>query len=282
VLEDKEKQYDERELLRRHINPGLRRRRVPNMSKELTVPLVAGLFGLVTLMVQIAVQIATTRVQRRDRMFRLNQLKAELELLERLHTLQGEVSATDEAAKPQTDPVIRDSLSKVLEQYNKLSEFPPSAVRVSLRGPIALVAAIIIAGSGIQISREIGCIGLGLWIISELAPLPLGLWISLHWPGQHRGAYLGIGLLLGVIGFIASGILVSLFYPPGVYKASDWAILILTYPIWCTAMTVAGGLYGDSVKSRRDPSETTNLVRKFAGGVGVCGAIFGILCQVAG
>jgi hypothetical protein len=94
------------------------------MSTELAVALVAGLFGLVPLMVQIA----TTRAQRRDRMSRLNQLKAELELLERLHTLQGEVSATDEAAKAQTDPVIRDSLSKVLEQYNKLSEIPPSAV----------------------------------------------------------------------------------------------------------------------------------------------------------
>jgi hypothetical protein len=90
-------------------------------------------------------------------------------------------------------------------------------------------------------------------------------------------------LLLGVIGFIASGVLVSLFYPPGVYyTAADWAILFLLYPIWCTVMTVAGGLYGDSVKSRRDPSETTNLVRRFAGGVGVCGAIFGIVCQVAG
>ncbi len=256
------------------------------------MPLVAGLFGLVTLMVQIAVQIATTRVQRRDRMFRLNQLQAELELLERLHTLQGEVSATDEAAKPQTDPVIRDSLSKVLEQYNKLSEFPPSAVRESFRGPIALresfrgpialVAALIIFGSGIQISRTLGCIGLGLWIISELAPLPLGLWISLHWPGQHRGAYLRLGLLLGAIGVIASWILVSLFYSPGAYTLGDWAILILAYPIWCTAMTVAGGLYGDSVKSRRDPSETTKLVRRFAGGVGVCGAIVGFLCQVAG
>ena len=247
--------------------------------------LVAGLFGLVTLMVQIAVQIATTRVQRRDRMSRLNQLQAELELLERLHTLQGEVSATDEAAKPQTDPVIRDSLSKVLEQYNKLSEFPPSAVRVSLRAtiaPIALAAAIVIAGSGIQMSRLLGCIGLGLWITAELTPLPLGLWISLHWPGQHRGAYFGIGLLLGVIGVIASVILVILLYPPGVYTAGDWTILILAYPVWCTAMAVAGGLYGDSVQSRRDPSETTNLVLRVAGGVGVCGVIFAILCQVAG
>jgi hypothetical protein len=154
--------------------------------------------------------------------------------------------------------------------------------RESLRGPIALAAALIIVGSGIQISRELGCIGLGLWIIAELAPLPLGLWISLHWPGQHQGAYFGIGLGLGVIGVIASWIFVILFYPPGVYTAGDWAILILAYPIWCTAMTVAGGLYGDSVKSRTDPSETTNLVRRFAGGVGVCGAIFGFVCQVAG
>ena len=155
-------------------------------------------------------------------------------------------------------------------------------LRASLRGPIALAAALIIVGSGIQISRELGCIGLGLWIISELAPLPLGLWISLHWPGQHQGAYFVIGLFLGVIGVIASWIFVSLFYPPRVYTAGDWAILILAYPIWCTAMTVAGGLYGDSVKSRRDPSETTSLVRRFAGGVGVCGAIFGFVYQVAG
>jgi hypothetical protein len=155
-----------------------------------------------------------------------------------------------------------------------------SQPREALFGPIALVAALIIVGSGIQISRQLGCIGLGLWIISVLAPLPLGLWISLPWPGQHQGAYFGIGLLLGVIGLIASWILVSLFYPPGVYTAGDWAILILAYPIWCTAMTVAGGLYGDSVKNRSDPSETTNLVRRFAGAVGVCGAIFVFVCQV--
>src|SRR5918994_944498 len=96
--------------------------------------------------------------------------------------------------------------------------------RESLFGPIALAAAIIIVGSGIQISRELGCIGLGLWIISELAPLPLGLWISLHWPGQHQGAYFGIGLFLGMIGLIASWIFVRLFYRPDVYTAGDWAI----------------------------------------------------------
>jgi hypothetical protein len=94
------------------------------MRTELAVALVAGLFGLIPLMVQIV----STRAQRRDRMTRLNHLRAELELLERLHTLQGEVSATDDATKPQTDLVIRDSLSKVLDQYNKLSEIAPSTV----------------------------------------------------------------------------------------------------------------------------------------------------------
>jgi hypothetical protein len=94
------------------------------MSAELAVTLVAGLFGLVPLMVQIA----TTRAQRRDRMSRLNQLQAELELLEHLHTLQGKVGTTDEAAKPQTNQVISDTLSKILEQYNNLSEITPSRV----------------------------------------------------------------------------------------------------------------------------------------------------------
>jgi hypothetical protein len=94
------------------------------MRTELAVAIVAGLFGLVPLMVQIV----SPRAQRRDRMTRLNQLRAELELLERLHTLQGEVSATDEATKPPTNVVIRDSLSKVLNQYNKLSEIAPSTV----------------------------------------------------------------------------------------------------------------------------------------------------------
>ena len=86
--------------------------------------IVAGLFGLVPLMVQIV----STRARRRDRMTRLNQLRAELELLERLHTLQGEVSATDEVTKPPTNVVIRDSLSKVLDQYNNLSEIAPSTL----------------------------------------------------------------------------------------------------------------------------------------------------------
>ena len=93
------------------------------MRTELAVALVAGLFGLIPLMVQIV----STRAQRRDRMYRLNQLQAELELLERLHALQGKVSATDEAAKPRTNLVINDALGKLLAQYNKLSEIAPSA-----------------------------------------------------------------------------------------------------------------------------------------------------------
>ena len=94
------------------------------MSTELAVALVAGLFSLIPLMVQIA----TTRAQHRDRMTRLTQLRTELELLERLRTLQGEISVTDESANPQTDLVIRNSLSKVLAQYNSLSEITPSGV----------------------------------------------------------------------------------------------------------------------------------------------------------
>jgi hypothetical protein len=100
------------------------RRRSLYMSTEFTVAIVAGLFGLVPFMAQIV----SRRAQRRDRMTRLNQLRAELELLERLHTLQGEVSATDEATKPPTNVVIRDALRKVLDQYNKLAEIAPSTV----------------------------------------------------------------------------------------------------------------------------------------------------------
>jgi hypothetical protein len=94
------------------------------MSTELAVTLVAGLFGLVPLLLQMA----TTRAQRRDRITRLNQLRAEMELLERLHNLQGKVGSKDEAAKPQINHVISDSISKILDQYNKLSEPPPSSV----------------------------------------------------------------------------------------------------------------------------------------------------------
>jgi hypothetical protein len=94
------------------------------MRTELAVALVAGLFGLIPLMVQIV----STRAQRRDRVYRLNQLQAELELLERLHALQGKVGAPGEAANPQTNLEINDSLRKLLDQYNKLSEIAPSAV----------------------------------------------------------------------------------------------------------------------------------------------------------
>jgi hypothetical protein len=94
------------------------------MSNELAVTLVAGIFGLIPLIVQIL----TTRAQRTDRMTRLNHLRAELELLEHMHTLQGKVDAPDEVAKPQTNAVISDSLSRVLEQYNNLAEIAPSTV----------------------------------------------------------------------------------------------------------------------------------------------------------
>jgi hypothetical protein len=91
---------------------------------EVIVVLVSGSFGLIPVMVQIA----STRAQRRDRMTRLNHLRAERELLERPNTLRGQVSAGDEAAKPRTNLIIRNALSNLLDQYNKLSEIAPSAV----------------------------------------------------------------------------------------------------------------------------------------------------------
>jgi len=97
------------------------------MSTELEValvaPLVAGLFGLIPFLVQIV----TSRAQRRDRMTRLKHLLAEVELLERLHALQGKVAATDETAKARTDLVISDELSKLVNRYVQLSEITPSA-----------------------------------------------------------------------------------------------------------------------------------------------------------
>jgi hypothetical protein len=95
----------------------------------LAVAVVAGLFSLLPLMWQIS----TTRAQRRDRMTRLSHLRAELELLERLHTLQGEVRAGDEAAKRELDLTINNSLSYVMGQYNALSEIAPSKIAPSTK-----------------------------------------------------------------------------------------------------------------------------------------------------
>jgi hypothetical protein len=93
----------------------------------LVVTFVAGCFGLIPLMWQISV----TRAQRRDRMTRLSHLRAELELLERLNTLQGAVSAGDEAAKRKLDLTISNALSYVMGQYNALAEIAPSKIAPS-------------------------------------------------------------------------------------------------------------------------------------------------------
>ncbi len=90
---------------------------------ELTVVFVAGFFGLIPLIVQLA----TTRAQRKERGTRINNLRAELEFLVQLNELHEKVGATDETAKSQTNLVISDSLDKLLNQYNRLSHLPPSA-----------------------------------------------------------------------------------------------------------------------------------------------------------
>jgi hypothetical protein len=99
------------------------------MRPEYGVALLAGLFGLIPLMWQIA----STRAQRRDRMTRLTHLRAELELLERLNTLEGQVSAGDEAAKRELDLTINNALSYVMGQYNALSEIAPSKIAPSTK-----------------------------------------------------------------------------------------------------------------------------------------------------
>ena len=94
------------------------------MNTELAAAFLAGLFGLIPFLAQIT----SIRAQRRDRMTRLNHLRAELELLERLNTLQGEVSGGDEAAMHEINLFLNNSLRKLVEQYNTLSELTPRAV----------------------------------------------------------------------------------------------------------------------------------------------------------
>jgi hypothetical protein len=85
---------------------------------ELAVPFVAGLFGLIPLMVQLA----TARAQRKDKTARLNNLRSELEFLERLNTLHAQIGASNEDAQRQVNSVISSAVSKLLDQYSALSE----------------------------------------------------------------------------------------------------------------------------------------------------------------
>jgi hypothetical protein len=57
-------------------------------------------------------------------MSRLNQLRAELELLERLHTLQGQVSATE--TKPQSPKQISLSATHYANFWSNTTNWPKS------------------------------------------------------------------------------------------------------------------------------------------------------------
>jgi len=94
------------------------------LPTELTVALVAGLFGLVPIMVQIA----TTIAQRRDKATRLNHLRAELEFLERLNTLHAQFGAGDEDAQRRVNTRISSAVSNLLDQYSTLVETERTAV----------------------------------------------------------------------------------------------------------------------------------------------------------
>ena len=94
------------------------------MSTEVAVALVAGLFGLVP----VTVQIATARAQRKDKTVRLNHLRAELEFLERLHTLHAQLGAANEDAQGQIKSMVSSSVIKLLNQYSTLPETARPAV----------------------------------------------------------------------------------------------------------------------------------------------------------
>lgn len=95
------------------------------MRTELAVAIVAGLFGLIPLMVQIA----TARAHRKDNTARLNRLRAELEFLERLNTLYAQLGASNEGAQREVNSVISSAVSNLLDQYRTLPEpaYPATA-----------------------------------------------------------------------------------------------------------------------------------------------------------
>jgi hypothetical protein len=73
-------------------------------------------------------QIATAIAQRRDRMTRLNRLRAELEFLERLNTLHTEFVARDKDAQNQVNTRISSAVSNLLDEYSTLIETDCPAV----------------------------------------------------------------------------------------------------------------------------------------------------------
>jgi hypothetical protein len=95
-----------------------------NVPKEVVVALLAGLFGLVPVMVQVI----TARAQRRDANTRLNNLRTELEFLERLSALQEKLGAAgdDDTPQPLMQSRIRAAVSSLLERYDALPESVPS------------------------------------------------------------------------------------------------------------------------------------------------------------
>lgn len=92
-----------------------------SIPENVVIAFVAGFFGLVPLMVQWA----TTRAQRRDRSTRLNNLRTELEFLERLSTVLEETATEDDSAKLQTKLRVQNAVSHLLDQYNALPKAVP-------------------------------------------------------------------------------------------------------------------------------------------------------------
>ncbi len=84
------------------------------MRTEVVVALLAGLLFDLT---PIMLQVATARAQRKDKSTRLNNLRAELEFLERLGALHEQVVAGDDPARLQTKVKISDAASGLLDGH---------------------------------------------------------------------------------------------------------------------------------------------------------------------
>lgn len=96
------------------------------MSTEVLVALLAGMFGLAPIMLQVA----TARAQRKDKTARPNHLRAELEFLERLGTLHEQVVTREDPARLQTKARIGEAANNLLDEYKAL----PRATGPSLEG----------------------------------------------------------------------------------------------------------------------------------------------------
>jgi hypothetical protein len=99
------------------------------IPENVGVALVAGTFGLIP----IILQWIATYSQRRDRIHRLDNLRAELEFLERLSAFQGKIGDGENPIQSETKLRVENAVSDLLDQYSALPKDIPSAPAVPSR-----------------------------------------------------------------------------------------------------------------------------------------------------